>query len=68
MKRVVDLEKMKRLRKEKMSLEEMSKTLGFRSPNGYYYLEKGRSKISAEKLAEVAEVLEVDIQELFTKK
>ncbi|MFC4618369.1 helix-turn-helix domain-containing protein [Camelliibacillus cellulosilyticus] len=65
-KQVVDLEKMRRLRKEKMSLEEMSYLLGYNSPNGYYYLERGRTKISAEKLADVARILDVGIEELFT--
>ncbi|GGE48640.1 hypothetical protein GCM10011391_29340 [Pullulanibacillus camelliae] len=64
-KRIVDLEKMKRLRKERMSLEDMSKQLGYSSPNGYYYLEVGRSKISAEMLAEVAQILDVEIEDLY---
>ena len=64
-KRIVDLEKMKKLRKGRMSLEVMSKQLGYASPNGYYYLEVGRSKISAEMLAEVARILEVDIEALY---
>ena len=64
-KHIVDLEKMKRLRKGRMSLEVMSKQLGYASPNGYYYLEIGRSKISAEMLAEIAGILEVGIEELY---
>ena len=65
MKRIVDLEKMRRLRKEKMSLEEMAKQIGFKSPNGYYYIESGKTKVTADKLAEVADILGVEIQELF---
>jgi Helix-turn-helix. len=61
----VDLNKIKLLRKKRMSLEEMSLKLGYGSPNGYYYLESGRSKIPADILAQVSTILEVPIQELF---
>lgn len=62
---VVDLEKLKQLRKRKMSLDEMSIRLGYSSPNGYFYLENGRTKLSANKLGEIAIILEVPIAELF---
>ncbi|MFY4781554.1 helix-turn-helix domain-containing protein [Campylobacter jejuni] len=62
----VDLKKMRRLRESKMSLQEMANRIGYQSANGYFYLECGRSKISAETLAKVATVLEVSISELFT--
>ncbi|WP_010631365.1 helix-turn-helix domain-containing protein [Sporolactobacillus vineae] len=61
----VDLKKLKLLRKNRMSLEEMSTRLGYDSPNGYYYLESGRSKIPADVLAKVSVILDVPIQELF---
>lgn len=62
----VNLNKIKKLRKEKgISLEQMAHELGYESQNGYYYLEIGRSKISAEMLAQVAQILKVDINELF---
>ncbi|NOU68348.1 helix-turn-helix domain-containing protein [Paenibacillus sp. LMG 31461] len=62
----VNLEKIKKLRKlAGYSLEEMSKFLGYESTNGYYYLECGRGKISAESLAQIAHILKVDIKELF---
>ncbi|MEM5637577.1 helix-turn-helix transcriptional regulator [Bacillus toyonensis] len=49
--RKVNLKKIKDLRKEQqITLEEMSKILGYDSPNGYHYIEKGRSKFSAEAL------------------
>ncbi|GGH83468.1 transcriptional regulator with XRE-family HTH domain [Pullulanibacillus pueri] len=64
---VVDLEKMKRLRKEKMSLEKMASLIGYKTINGYYYLETGRSEITANKLAQVAEVLGVEIMDLYKK-
>ncbi|MCL1631101.1 helix-turn-helix domain-containing protein [Sporolactobacillus sp. CPB3-1] len=62
----VDLKKLRSLRESQMSLKEMAARLGYQSANGYYYLESGRSKISAETLAKVASVLCVPIQELFT--
>lgn len=66
--RVVNLDKIHALRKSKMSLETMAELLGYQSPNGYFYLEKGRSKFSAEMLAKVADILEVDIEELLIEK
>jgi hypothetical protein len=65
-KKTVDLKKLKQLRKARMSLEEMSRLLGYQSPNGYYYLEIGRTKITAEQLALIAQILHVDIEDLFT--
>lgn len=64
----LDLEKLKTLRKSQMSLEKMSSQLGYKSPNGYYYLESGRSKITAEMLAKVAAILKVPIEEFFVEK
>ncbi|WP_085522897.1 helix-turn-helix domain-containing protein [Tuberibacillus sp. Marseille-P3662] len=63
--RVVDLGKLKRIRKQQMSLHTMSQMLGYKSPNGYYYLEKGRSKMPADILANVAIILDVPLEELF---
>lgn len=62
----VDLIKLKKLRESRMSLQDMASRIGYQSANGYYYLECGRSKISAETLAKVATVLDISIQELFT--
>lgn len=62
----VDLEKIKKLRKEaNISLEKMAELLGYESPNGYYYLETGRVKFPADKLAVVSEILNVPIDQLF---
>lgn len=61
----VDLEKIKGFRKGSgITLEDMAERLGYRSPNGYYYLERGRSKFTAEMLAEVADILDLSLQEL----
>ncbi|WP_082235008.1 helix-turn-helix domain-containing protein [Halobacillus massiliensis] len=62
----VDLKKIKDLRKKKsLSIEKMSSCLGYDSPNGYFYLESGKSKFPAEKLAKVSWILDVPIDELF---
>ncbi|GGE64483.1 helix-turn-helix domain-containing protein [Priestia taiwanensis] len=62
----VDLNKIKRIRKKmKLSLEEMSERLGYKTLNGYYYLECGRTKFSAEALAIVADIFNVSVMELF---
>ncbi|WP_100538146.1 helix-turn-helix transcriptional regulator [Paenibacillus sp. GM2FR] len=62
----VDLVKIKAHRKANdLSLDDMSKLLGYESPNGYYYLETGRGKFTAEALAKVADKLGVSIEELF---
>lgn len=62
----VNLEKIKEQRKKlNISVEKMSELLGYDSPNGYYYLETGRIKFPAEKLALVSQVLNVSIEELF---
>lgn len=62
----VDLEKIKHMRRRAhLTLEDMAGKLGYESLNGYYYLEKGRSKFPAETLSAVAEILDVSIEELF---
>lgn len=62
----VDLQKIKELRKKaNLSLDDMSKLLGYESANGYYYLEIGRGKFPAETLAKVANIFNVKIDTLF---
>lgn len=62
----VNLEKIKKLRKKSgLSVEDVSRDLGYKTVNGYYYLETGRNKFSAENLAMVAEILGVSISALF---
>jgi transcriptional regulator with XRE-family HTH domain len=62
----VDLAKLKKIRESQMSLREMARQIGYQSANGYFYLESGRSKISAEMLAKVATVLNQPIETFFT--
>lgn len=62
----VDTDKIKTIRKEaNISVERMSELIGYDSPNGYYYLETGRIKFPAEKLALVARILNVPYESLF---
>lgn len=64
--KTVHLEKINTLRKNaKVSLNEMALILGYESPNGYYYLESGRVKFPADKLAIIANHFNVTIDELF---
>jgi len=64
----VDIDKIKRMRKHsRITLQEMAARLGYKSPNGYYYLERGRSKFTAEMLATVAEILETSLEDLFLR-
>ncbi|MEC1716661.1 helix-turn-helix domain-containing protein [Schinkia azotoformans] len=65
----VDIDKIKSLRiSNGLSIEKMSTLLGYESPNGYYYLETGRNNFSAEKLAMVAGIFGLKIDELFFEK
>ncbi|MFT8361880.1 MAG: helix-turn-helix transcriptional regulator [Sporolactobacillus sp.] len=62
---LLNLERLKQYRKAQMTLSEMSARLGFKSQNGYYYLETGRNKLSAEMLAKIADILGKSIQDFF---
>lgn len=66
--RVVDINKIRALRKFKqnMSQNEMAERLGYNSIAGYSYLETGKARFDAETLAEVADILDVSIEELLT--
>jgi transcriptional regulator with XRE-family HTH domain len=60
----VDLKKMKKLREEKgYSLKDMADYLGYKSANGYLYLESGRCTIDAIQLFLIAQKLEVSCME-----
>jgi transcriptional regulator with XRE-family HTH domain len=66
MTKMVDLQKITFIRKNAgLTHEKVSKMLGYKSTNGYYYLENGRSKFSAEMLAEFADLFGVTIESLF---
>ena len=62
----MDLEKIKQLRKSAdIAIGDMAEKLGYKSPNGYFYLERGISQFTAVMLADVAEMFDVPIEELF---
>lgn len=64
----VDLEKMKRLRKErKITQTEIAKKIGYKTGVGYHYIETGKRKIKAETLAKIAEILNIPVNELYEK-
>lgn len=62
----VDLNKIKKLRKEKdITQNEMAKKLGYKSDVGYHYLESGRCQIAAIQLAMIAQILDVPVSHLY---
>jgi len=62
----VNLEKIKGLRRYKgYSCSYMATQLNFKTATGYHYIESGRCKITAEQLATISTILEVDIKDLF---
>lgn len=63
---IVNLELIKTLRNQKnISIEEMSKLMGYKGYQGYYYKENGTRKMSAEDVAKISVILKVPISELF---
>ncbi|UXH44433.1 helix-turn-helix domain-containing protein [Rossellomorea vietnamensis] len=64
--RLIDFEKIKSLRvNQNLTIDHMSKVLGYDGYNAYYYKENGKRKISAEEIAIIAKVLGVPIETLF---
>jgi putative transcriptional regulator len=52
MKRYIDLAKIRALRKQKgLTQEDMAQALGYMTAIGYHYLETGKRRITAERLA-----------------
>ena len=65
---VVNLDLIKRLRNEKdISVEQMSKLMGYKGYQGYYYKENGIRKMSADDIAKISAILSVSISELFSE-
>ncbi|MER2107421.1 MAG: helix-turn-helix domain-containing protein [Solibacillus sp.] len=63
---VVNLDLIKQLRSENdISIEEMSKFMGYKGYQGYYYKESGTRKMSADDIAKISVILNVPISELF---
>ncbi|SMB98013.1 DNA-binding transcriptional regulator, XRE-family HTH domain [Thermanaeromonas toyohensis ToBE] len=66
MKRYIDLAKIKALRKQKgLTQEDMAQALGYETAIGYHYLETGKRRITAERLADIAAILGVTVDELY---
>lgn len=64
-----DLSKLKKLRKQnKETLMDLSKLLGYESPNGYLYIENGRCKITLEQAKILADHYNVPVESLFFEK
>ncbi|MFF5994828.1 helix-turn-helix domain-containing protein [Lysinibacillus sp. KU-BSD001] len=63
---VVNLDLIKQLRSQNdISIEEMSKIMGYKGYQGYYYKESGIRKMSADDIAKISVILNVSINELF---
>lgn len=63
---VVNLDLIKQLRSQKdISIEEMSKNMGYKGYQGYYYKENGTRKMSADDIAKISVILSIPINELF---
>ncbi|MEK4255455.1 helix-turn-helix transcriptional regulator [Ureibacillus sp. FSL K6-2830] len=66
---VVNLDLIKRLRiKKNISIEQMSKLMGYKGYQGYYYKENGSRKMSADDIAKISILLGVPINDLFFEK
>lgn len=64
--KVVNLDLIRQLRsRNDISIEEMSKFMGYKGYQGYYYKESGIRKMSADDIAKISVILDVSINELF---
>lgn len=59
----------KNIRKAKgVMASHVSKVLGYKTPQGYHYLESGQATIDAEKLKIIAETLGEDVEVFYDQK
>jgi transcriptional regulator with XRE-family HTH domain len=64
----INLKKIRNLREQNgLSQEEVAKYLGYKSAQGYHYLEKGRCQIKGVQLTALASLFGVPIQELYSE-
>jgi transcriptional regulator with XRE-family HTH domain len=64
----MDIQKMKQLREQQgFSQWYMAKRLGYKSANGYLYLESGRCQIKSNQVPLIAEILGVSMNELYSE-
>uniref|UniRef100_A0A7V4DXW1 XRE family transcriptional regulator n=1 Tax=Dictyoglomus thermophilum TaxID=14 RepID=A0A7V4DXW1_DICTH len=65
---MIDLEKIKKLRKEKgIKMGDIAKELGYKYYQSYYRIENGKRKPSLDKLFKISEILNISIEELIKK-
>lgn len=61
-------ERLRKARKDKgISMTYMAKKLGYRTVSGYANIELGYNKMSLEKAKDIADILGIDMDELFFK-
>ena len=64
----LNYKKLRELRLKKgLTQEEVARAIGYESNLGYHYIETGKRRITAERLARLAELFGVGIEDLFTK-
>lgn len=61
-------ERLRKARKDKgVSMTYMAQQLGYKSASGYANIESGHTTLSLEKAKTIAELLDIDMDELFFK-
>lgn len=64
MKTAVNLELLQQLRDEKaMSISDLAAVLGYKTPTGYWLLEKGQRKLSVDILYRLAKLYDVQMED-----
>lgn len=62
---MVNLKRIKELREERgLSIAKISKELGYKTQQGYFYIEKGKTKLKVDHLLKLARILNVKINDL----
>ena len=57
--------KLKSYRKKSgLTLEEVSKELGYSTPNGYWKIEKGITKLKADQLIKLIKILDISLSQI----
>ena len=57
--------KLKSYRKKSgLTLEEVSKKLGYSTPNGYWKIEKGITKLKADQLIKLIKILDISLSQI----
>jgi transcriptional regulator with XRE-family HTH domain len=55
-------------REKEITIAEMSKHLGFKTPAGYWHIEQGHTKVSVEQLLKLSEFLGIPLGQLAKEK